>query len=216
MNWGCAGARPATPLLWTSFSLNLSWKIPGTAIPCFGLGYFALAGLVALLIFKKPKPKQEKDKQESPATKPEKQAAELPASTFVTLKKFGSLIKLDSDQTPSAEKPYLLTEEITLIGRDPGLANLVLDKPFLEPLHAEIHFFPDGRIRLTDFNSTSGTYVNYKPVSTHGVNLQHSDLIHFGSLLFRFNSSTRTIEGSTKTGSNQSNENKTGNNSKSI
>ena len=113
--------------------------------------------------------------------------------------KFSSLIKLDPDQSPSAEKPYLLTEEITLIGRDPGLANLVLDKPFLEPLHAEIHFFPDGRIRLTDFNSTSGTYVNYKPISTHGVNLQHSDLIHFGSLLFRFNSSTRTIEGSPKT-----------------
>jgi pSer/pThr/pTyr-binding forkhead associated (FHA) protein len=52
---------------------------------------------------------------------------------------------------------------------------------------------------LTDFNSTSGSYVNFKPVDTHGVSLQHADLVHFGGLLFRFNSATRTQNASTKT-----------------
>jgi len=201
---GLRGRTPSHTITLDVFQPESQLEATWYSNPLLWLGILALAGLLALFIFRKPKPKPEAEKQESPATKPDKQAAELPSSSFVTLKKFGSLIKLDPDQSPSAEKPYLLTEEITLIGRDPGLANLVLDKPFLEPLHAEIHFFPDGRIRLTDFNSTSGTYVNYKPISTHGVNLQHSDLIHFGSLLFRFNSSTRTIEGSPKTGSEQS------------
>ncbi len=115
-----------------------------------------------------------------------------PLSSPVLEKTFGNLTRLDSDQTPSAEKPHLLTKEIILIGRDPSLANLVLDDPSIEPLHAEIHFFADGRIRLTDFNSISGSYVNFKPVGSHGTPLQHADLVHFGTLLFRFNSATRT------------------------
>ena len=133
--------------------------------------------------------KKEKEVKDS---SPEK--AYIPKAVVQGIKKFGSLTRLDSDQTPSAEKPHLLTEEITLIGRDPSVANLVLDDPSIEPLHAEIHFYPDGRIRLTDFNSTSGSYVNFKAVGSHGANLQHADLIHFGTLLFRFNSATRTQE----------------------
>ena len=137
-----------------------------------------------------------KKEKEVKDNSPEK--AYIPKAVVQGIKKFGSLTRLDSDQTPSAEKPHLLTEEITLIGRDPSVANLVLDDPSIEALHAEIHFYPDGRIRLTDFNSTSGSYVNFKAVGSHGSNLQHADLIHFGTLLFRFNSATRTQENTTE------------------
>ena len=193
--------------------------------------------ILAFLIFRKPKPKNEaledvqdetENKDEEKAERPEKKSffdifrgkgsktadgkkkaagengvearntspekAYIPNSVVQAIKKFGSLTRLDPDQTPSAEKPHLLTEEITLIGRDPSVANLVLDDPSIEALHAEIHFYPDGRIRLTDFNSTSGSYVNFKAVGSHGANLQHADLVHFGTLLFRFNSASRTQE----------------------
>ncbi len=168
--------------------------------PWIWFALLALGGLIAFLVFRKPLPKKkapEKTGDEEPEA--EKSVERTSVATPLLVKSYGSLIRLDPDQTPSAEKPYLLTEAITLIGRDPGLANLVLDLPSIEPLHAEIHFFPDGRIRLTDFNSTSGSYVNFKPVGTHGVSLQHADLVHFGGLLFRFNSATRTQNASTKT-----------------
>ena len=160
------------------------------------LGLLGLAGLIAFLIFRKPTKKEPLEKSAT-ERKEEKGEQALTAPTFMTIKSYGSLIKLDPDQTPSAEKPHLLVHEVTLIGRDATKADLVLDHPSLEPLHAEIHFFSDGRIRITDFNSTSGTYVNFEPVTTHGKNLQHADLIHFGSLFFRFNSSTRTQSGIT-------------------
>ncbi|HZK17643.1 MAG TPA: FHA domain-containing protein, partial [Anaerolineaceae bacterium] len=168
--------------------------------PWIWLALLALGGLIAFLVFRKPLPtKKMVEKTGAEESETEKSVERAPVATPLLVKSYGSLIRLDPDQTPSAEKPYLLTEAITLIGRDPGLANLVLDLPSIEPLHAEIHFFPDGRIRLTDFNSTSGSYVNFKPVGTHGVSLQHADLVHFGGLLFRFNSATRTQNASTKT-----------------
>lgn len=161
--------------------------------PWLWFGLLALAGAVAFLVFRKPFPKK-KPAEESNEDEPkvEKVVERAPFSSLTAEKTFGNLTRLDPDQTPSAEKPHLLTKEIILIGSNPSLANLVLDNPSIEPLHAEIHFFADGRIRLTDFNSTSGTYVNFKTVGTHGTSLQHADLIHFGTLLFRFNSATRT------------------------
>ena len=161
--------------------------------PWLWIGLLLLAGLVAFLIFRMPFPKR-KSPEEVIVSEPkiDKMVEKAPLSSPVLEKTFGNLTRLDSDQTPSAEKPHLLTKEIILIGRDPSLANLVLDDPSIEPLHAEIHFFADGRIRLTDFNSISGSYVNFKPVGSHGTPLQHADLVHFGTLLFRFNSATRT------------------------
>lgn len=161
--------------------------------PWLWLGLLALAGAIAYLIFRKPFPKRlVGEGSDEGEQKVEKVVEKAPLSSPIPEKTYGNLTRLDPDQTPSAEKPHLLTKEIILIGQDPSLANLVLDNPTIEPLHAEIHFFADGRIRLTDFNTTSGTYVNFKPVGTHGAPLQHADLIHFGTLLFRFNSATRT------------------------
>ena len=125
------------------------------------------------------------------ASEPAAPSARLETESYVPVKTFGSLIRLDHDNTPSAEKPLLLTKEITLIGKDPQLANLVLNDDALEPLHAEIHAFPDGRTRLTDFHTIAGTYVNFKAVDTKGVEIHHGDILHFGRLSYRFNSPTR-------------------------
>ncbi len=198
--FGLQGRTPAQTVILDVFQPEKSANEDWFTSPWVWLALLVLGGLIAFLIFRKPLPKKkmvEKTGAEEPQA--EKNVERTPAAPPLPVKSYGSLIRLDPDQTPSAEKPYLLTEAITLIGRDPGLANLVLDLPAIEPLHAEIHFFPDGRIRLTDFNSTSGSYVNFKPVGTHGISLQHADLVHFGSLLFRFNSATRTQSAPAKT-----------------
>ncbi|NLZ26707.1 MAG: FHA domain-containing protein [Chloroflexi bacterium] len=105
---------------------------------------------------------------------------------------YGSLIKLDNDNTPSAVKPFLLTKKVVYIGRDSKLADLVLDDPAIEPLHAELKLFEDGRATLTDFKTTAGTYRNFKALTSKAVDLQHGDILHFATLMYRFHSITRT------------------------
>lgn len=156
--------------------LSSPWLWTGLSVVALGL-----LGVILLPPYLKNKTKKAENAQ--PA-KPEPESS-------MPLKTFGSLIKLDRDNTPCAEKPLLLTNEISLIGKDPQMANLVLSDEALEPLHAEIHVFPDGRTRLTDFNTTAGTYVNFKAVDTKGVQIHHGDILHFGRLAFRFNSPNR-------------------------
>lgn len=109
---------------------------------------------------------------------------------------YGSLHKLDNDNTPSAVKPFLMTKKVIYIGRDPKLADLVLDDPAIEALHAELQFSDDGQATLTDFRSTAGTYRNYKAVILRATPIQHGDILHFGTQMYRFHSSTRTRSGS--------------------
>jgi len=152
-----------------------------------GLGLAAL-GLLAVIFI----PTRLKRKTSRPvASETTAAPAKLEPESFVPVRTFGSLIKLDRDTTPCAEKPLLLIKEITLIGKDPQLANLVLSDEALEPLHAEIHAFADGRTRLTDFHTVAGTYVNFKAVDTKGVEIHHGDILHFGRLSYRFNSPSR-------------------------
>jgi len=152
-----------------------------------GLGVAALGLLGVIFIPSRLKKKTAKSVNAEPAVPP----AKLEPESFVAVKTYGSLIKLDRDNTPSAEKPLLLVKEITLIGKDPQLANIVLSDEALEPLHAEIHAFSDGRTRLTDFHTIAGTYVNFKAVDTKGIEIHHGDILHFGRLSYRFNSPTR-------------------------
>jgi len=44
---------------------------------------------------------------------------------------------------------------------------------------------------LTDFHSKAGTWVNYAPVGQSGLILKQGDIIHIGSLTFRFGSGSR-------------------------
>lgn len=95
---------------------------------------------------------------------------------------------LDADNTPLPEKPIPITQELTLIGRDPELCKLSFADPALEPMHCQLRMLPEGKFLLTDFHSKAGTWVNYAPVGQSGLILKQGDIIHIGSLTFRFGS----------------------------
>ncbi len=78
----------------------------------------------------------------------------------------------------------LLEEEITF-GHDPVRAMHVLDHPSIAPLHARLRRSGDSYL-LTDAGSVAGTWVNFEAVGKEGHLLRHGDVIHFGSLAFRF------------------------------
>ncbi|GAA5342730.1 MAG: hypothetical protein canaca05_02220 [Anaerolineaceae bacterium] len=99
-----------------------------------------------------------------------------------------TLTRLDSDNTPLPEKPIPISQELTIIGRDPELCQLSFADPALEPMHCQLRMLPEGKFRLTDFHSKAGTWVNYAPVGQSGLILQQGDIIHIGSLTFRFGS----------------------------
>ena len=174
-------------LTWSDLAANQPKPLVSNPWLWLGLGLAALGLLAIIIIPTRLKKRTSKTDSAEPAAPP----ARVEPESFVPMKTFGSLIKLDRDNTPCAEKPLLLLKEVTLIGKDPQLANLVLSDEALEPLHAEIHAFPDGRTRLTDFHTIAGTYVNFKAVDTKGVEIHHGDVLHFGRLSYRFNSPSR-------------------------
>ncbi len=75
--------------------------------------------------------------------------------------------------------------EITF-GSDPRQAIVVLDSPAVDTLHARLYQTPKGEYILVDAGSVAGTWVNYAPVSSQGVHLEHGDLIHIGRIAYRF------------------------------
>jgi len=100
---------------------------------------------------------------------------------------FATFSRMESNDTLSPKKPHEITNEITLIGKDPILAQWVVDDEALEPLHAELRILPNGVVRLTDFNTICGTWVNFEKVSARGVELKQGDLVKLGNQLYRFN-----------------------------
>lgn len=74
----------------------------------------------------------------------------------------------------------------TRIGRDPSLSNVVLDDPRVSRYHCRIAEEGEDVFRIYDEGSTSGTYVNYKPVDIRGQVLQHGDQVHIGPIGMRF------------------------------
>jgi FHA domain len=91
----------------------------------------------------------------------------------------------DAD-TPVDSSPIPITSDEVLLGSDPHRANLILDDPCIEGLHARLVQEGQGVFRLTDEGSIAGTWVNYTPIDQRGVILQHGDLVHLGRLGFRF------------------------------
>jgi hypothetical protein len=94
----------------------------------------------------------------------------------------------DSGRVLAENVIYLSQAEVTL-GSDPNKAIRVLDSPSVSGLHARMQPLAEGSYLIADAGSVAGTWVNYAPVSTTGARLLNGDLIHFGRMAFRFESS---------------------------
>jgi pSer/pThr/pTyr-binding forkhead associated (FHA) protein len=77
------------------------------------------------------------------------------------------------------------TDEV-ILGSDAREATFVVDDPSVERVHTRLIHQSDGSFRVTDQNSTAGTWVNYAPISPEGTHLEHGDLLHVGKVGFRF------------------------------
>lgn len=70
------------------------------------------------------------------------------------------------------------------IGRDPGLNDFVVDARGLSREHARLEADTAGSLRLTDLDSTNGTFVNRERIQ--GTRLVgENDILHFGNAEFR-------------------------------
>lgn len=97
------------------------------------------------------------------------------------------LVRLAEDTVrPSSAMIIPIAQRETTFGRNPAQASIVLESPSVNDLHARLQHNPDGSFILADAGSIAGTWVNYAPISRHGVTLEHGDLIHIGKVAFRF------------------------------
>jgi hypothetical protein len=98
--------------------------------------------------------------------------------------------RLLQKRSASPQVEYLLEiplgNEETLIGSERKKVDYVLVHSTVSPLHARIFKDADGNYRIADSGSAAGTWVNYAPVSTRGVQLEHGDLVQFGRLAYIF------------------------------
>lgn len=96
------------------------------------------------------------------------------------------LLRLSEQGSPLPGEVIELSKIETTFGSDPNQAVCALNDPSVSSLHARIYQSSEGKYVLADAGSVAGTWVNYAPVSSAGVQLQHGDLIHFGRASFRF------------------------------
>ena len=97
---------------------------------------------------------------------------------------FLTYIQEDEGHTSVPPVPLPPDGEITL-GSDPEQANMLLDDPSVDALHASLKK-QDGNFVVQDLGSIAGTWVNYQPAAPEGTQLRHADLIYFGRVGFRF------------------------------
>lgn len=122
-------------------------------------------------------------------SKPVKGGRQGPSARLIRVSENGQVIKNGS---------ILISKADTTFGSDPRKAAVVIDQPTVEAVHARISRRDDGSFVIADIGSSTGTWVNYSPVSTLGVRLNTGDRIHFGRAAFRFelvdpDSTRRTI-----------------------
>lgn len=103
----------------------------------------------------------------------------------ISPKAFAYLTRLsEADQEQDSTPIPIDSDEVTL-GSEPIRVSLVIDDPSVEPFHASMR--REGlTYRLSDQGSIAGTWVNYAPVSSEGILLEHADILHIGRAGFRF------------------------------
>lgn len=95
------------------------------------------------------------------------------------------LLRLSETGHPIPSSAILLNRREMTFGSDGGQVTNALNDPSVSPKHSRL-VYSDGAFILSDIQSVAGTWVNYTPVSTMGVQLEHGDFIHIGRIAFRF------------------------------
>jgi hypothetical protein len=103
------------------------------------------------------------------------------------------LVRLSASGNPIEGMVIAFKQPEVLIGSDPKKVNILLQNPSVDSVHARMMQNDDKSFRLFDNQSLAGTWVNYSPVSSEGVCLEHGDLVNFGKLAFRFEESQPSI-----------------------
>jgi pSer/pThr/pTyr-binding forkhead associated (FHA) protein len=95
------------------------------------------------------------------------------------------LTRMEPDGSKGKSRPIPLMDDEIRIGTDQKQVTMLLNDPSLDGLHARI-VKENGNFRLCDQGTTAGTWVNYSPISSEGILLEHGDLVHIGRIGFRF------------------------------
>jgi hypothetical protein len=93
------------------------------------------------------------------------------------------------ENSPEHRDPIAVTGSSVAIGRDPKLAQILLNDKSVSRLHARI-MESRGVYRLYDEGSASGTYRNFERVGLTPQTLQDNDDIHIGRVHLRFRLAT--------------------------
>ena len=123
--------------------------------------------------------------QEGVPASPPSPTITAPPRSLTGLSAPARLIRLSESGHPIPTSAILLNRREITLGSDTGEVNTFLDDTSVSPLHARL-IYTDGAFILSDAQSVAGTWVNYTPVSTLGVQLEHGDMIHIGRVAFRF------------------------------
>jgi hypothetical protein len=126
--------------------------------------------------------------------KPKKWRIQLPwlkKKTGEQITALAYLVPLVGFDEPTIPAPLKISSGEVVLGSDPSQANLVITDPSIEAVHARL-LRTEKTFRIMDSGSGAGTWVNYEQIPTDGHNLEHMDIIHLGSIGFRFKYSPPT------------------------
>lgn len=157
-------------------------------------------GILALIRFVRTKfRKPERKLRSDPVTQPveingeytlepikPEQKIEWPVIRGVGLAPARLLRKTNLPQDVLQPQEIPLSGDEVVIGSDRKKADMILSHTSISGLHARIFKDADGNFRVADAGSNVGTWVNYAPVSSRGVRLEHGDLVQFGRIAYIF------------------------------
>lgn len=101
-------------------------------------------------------------------------------------KPYAFLTRISEKDYLAIEPPIPIIHRETAIGADPKQSNLVIEDPSIESIHAHIKRTSEGEYWAMDEGTIAGTWINYELIPKSGAIIEHGDLIHIGSLGFRF------------------------------
>ncbi len=96
------------------------------------------------------------------------------------------LIPLPADGMAQMDGAIELNRREVTVGNNNRTANIYVDSPGLNAVHARLRCSEEGEWAVYDANTIAGTYVNFNPIDSGGKVLRHGDVIQFGTAAYRF------------------------------